>query len=61
MHGKTSFMAHVATLLQTVYTILGRSSIKKGKIEELADVTEYVVLTFGLLNEVTWLSKTFCL
>jgi len=54
-------MAHVATLLQTVYTILGRSSIKKGKIEELADVTEYVVLTFGLLNEVTWLSKTFCL
>jgi hypothetical protein len=37
--------------------MLGRSSIKNGKLEELANVTEYDVLTFRLLNDVAWLSK----
>jgi len=36
-----------------VYIMLGRSSIKNGKLEELANETEYDVLTFRLLNEVT--------
>lgn len=37
----------------TVYIMLSRSSIKNGKLEELANVTEYNVLTFRLINEVT--------
>lgn len=50
-------MKEVETLLRTVYSMFSRSSVKKAKFTELADVLEVDSLSFRPLNEVRWLSR----
>lgn len=52
-------MKTLETLLRTVYTMFSRSSVKKGKFQDLAAVMECDVLSFRPLNEVRWLSRHF--
>lgn len=52
-------MKEVETLLRTVYSMFSRSSVKKAKFTELADVLEVESLSFRPLNEVRWLSRYY--
>lgn len=58
---KVSVIREVETLLRTVYTMFSRSAIKKGKFQELAEISERDVVSFRPLNEVRWLSRHFAL
>lgn len=46
-------MKEVETLLRTVYSLFSRSSVKKSKFDELANVLEVDSLPFRPLNEVS--------
>ncbi len=48
-----SLMTEVETLLRTVYSLFSRSSVKKSKFDELANVLEVDSLSFRPLNEVS--------
>ena len=50
-------MRDVETLLRTIYSIFSRSSVKKCKFRELAEVLNEETLSFRPLNEVRWLSR----
>uniref|UniRef100_A0A8C1MMI3 HAT C-terminal dimerisation domain-containing protein n=1 Tax=Cyprinus carpio TaxID=7962 RepID=A0A8C1MMI3_CYPCA len=50
-------MKEVETLLRTVYSMFCRSSVKKAKFTEMAEVLEVDSLSFRPLNEVRWLSR----
>ena len=54
-----SLMKDIETLLNTVYSMFSRSSVKQNKFEELAKITECDALAFRPLNEVRWLSRHF--
>lgn len=50
-------MQDVETLLRTVYSTFPRSTVKKGKMEDLAKILNEDTLSFRPLNEVRWLSR----
>ena len=47
----------VETLLRTVYSTFSRSTVKRGKMENLAKIIDEDTLSFRPLNEVRWLSR----
>lgn len=49
----------IETLIRTVYTLFSRSSIRKVKLEEIANAADSDVVSFKPLNEVRWLSRHF--
>ncbi|XP_059179040.1 E3 SUMO-protein ligase KIAA1586-like [Physella acuta] len=50
---------NIEVLLRTVYTLFSRSSVKKGALEELANVHDMDVISFRPIHEVRWLSRHF--
>lgn len=50
-------MQDVETLLWTVYSTFSRSTVKRGKMENLAKILDEDTLSFRPLNEVRWLSR----
>ena len=50
-------MRDVETLLRTVYSTFSRSTVKRGKMEDLAEILDEDKLSFRPLNEVRWLSR----
>lgn len=50
-------MRDVETLLRTVYSTFSRSTVKRGKMEDLAKILDEDTLSFRPLNEVRWLSR----
>lgn len=50
-------MRDVETFLRTVYSTFSRSTVKRGKLEELAKILDEDSLSFRPLNEVRWLSR----
>lgn len=49
-------MRYVKTLLRTVYSTFSRSTVKRGKMEDLAVILDEDTLSFRPLNELRWLS-----
>ncbi|KAL7378014.1 hypothetical protein ABVT39_007455 [Epinephelus coioides] len=49
-------MREVETLLRTIYSIFSRSSVKKCKFKDLAEVLNEETLSFRPLKEICWLS-----
>lgn len=47
----------VETLLRTVYSTFSLSTVKRGKMENLAKILDEDTLSFRPLNEVRWLSR----
>ncbi|CAL9687294.1 unnamed protein product [Knipowitschia caucasica] len=50
-------MRDVETLLRTVYSTFSRSTVKRSKMEDLANLLDEDTLSFRPLNEVRWLSR----
>ena len=50
-------MRDVETLLRTVYSTFSRSTVKRGKMEDLAKILDEDTLSFRPLSEVRWLSR----
>ncbi|XP_078787812.1 zinc finger protein 862-like [Oryzias latipes] len=50
-------MRDVETFLRTVYSTFSRSTVKRGKFDELAKILDEDTLSFRPLNEVRWLSR----
>ena len=50
-------MRDVETLLRTVYSTFSRSTVKRGKVEDLAKILDEDTLSFRPLSEVRWLSQ----
>ncbi|KAL0161425.1 hypothetical protein M9458_045150, partial [Cirrhinus mrigala] len=50
-------MRDVETLLRTVYSTFSRSTVKRGKLEDLAKILDEDTLSFRPLNEERWLSR----
>ncbi|XP_049575131.1 zinc finger protein 862-like [Syngnathus scovelli] len=50
-------MRDVETFLRTVYSTFSRSTVKRGKMEDLAKILDEDTLSLRPLNEVRWLSR----
>ncbi|KAL1270815.1 hypothetical protein QQF64_029831 [Cirrhinus molitorella] len=52
-----TLMRDVETLLRMVYSTFFRSTVKRGKLEDLAKIVDEDTLSFRPLNEVRWLLR----
>nr|XP_033818665.1 E3 SUMO-protein ligase KIAA1586-like [Geotrypetes seraphini] len=53
------FMKEIETLIRTVYTIFSRSSVRKAKLEDIANAADSDVISFKAIHDVRWLSRHF--
>ena len=54
---KVSLMQDIETLVRTVYTMFGRSSVKKQGLQAIAQASGHNLITFKAIHDVRWLSR----